>query len=1015
DLEHEAPGLTRSRIEGAGSVRSDGEDVYLTFDGELDPLNLGVVEQVASGTGLTGEIEGPVRISGRLGDLRVETDLEAPQGQVGLVARFDARNLATGYTLDATLDGFELSDLVDSLPSPTTVTGRISARGRGLSREALEGEVDVQLRSSRVARFTVDTARALLRVGGGQIVLDTLDASTNVAQLSGAGALGLDAEHPDAVLRVLFRNDSLQTMRPLLLGDTVIAADTLSPLEREVLTAGGVDPDTLPTAAAVALDGRLRGEVSLRGWVDDFTADGTVAVEEVLYGSNFVRGADLTFTASRLPSLDGAMDGTLVVDSVFWSGRSLAGGRVDIEYTRPDGRVAVELRRHDAEDYRARASFEADSLGGSVELEELALRFDVVQWALEDTAVVDWDATGIRVRDFTLIRPGGDSMRLHADGVLPREGEAEFDLQVQRLNLERTTGLMQLGETVRGLLDLELRVRGTASRPVASGFVAVDSLAFRNLLLTRVEGDVDYENRRAAGTLEAWRGDLLAARVEGSYPMEISLQEMAVRIPPEPVDLRAVVDSFPLAGLSTLIEAVESVQGTVSGELRLAGTPESLDPSGTLDVQGGAFALPDLGIRPNGISGTVSLVGNSTAEVDLRARSVGDVRIDGTVALDPPSNPEFDLAISASGFQAINRRDLQARVGGDLSLAGTYQQPVITGTARVDEGILRIEEFARGSEVIDLSDPRFFDVVDTSFVAAQPDIQVSPNPFLQNLRVEVELGVQRNTWLRSPSMNIEMGGDLVVNWNRNTGDLVLTGELNAIRGTYSLYGRQFQVQEGTIEFVGTPGLNPNLSIQTVTRLRTAEQELLNITASVTGTLAEPRVSLSSDAQPPIAESDLVSYLFFGQPTYALQSQQDQAVVERALGGISSYALGALGSVVQQAGLGIDYLSVSREDSFETGGSAGLGSAFASTQVEIGQYITNDLFVSAVLQPLGRVTGSDRTRDPWGVRAEWQFGDVWTVEGFYEDRFTRGGGAGFSAFTPELAKIFGFFLYREWGY
>ncbi|MFP3948578.1 MAG: translocation/assembly module TamB domain-containing protein, partial [Longimicrobiales bacterium] len=687
--------------------------------------------------------------------------------------------------------------------------------------------------------------------------------------------------------------------------------------------------------------------------------------------------------------------------------------------TRPAGRVVLELQRHEAEDYRGRASFQADSLDGSVELEELALRFDAVEWALEDTAFVDWDSAGIQVRDFTLVRPGDDPMRLHADGILPREGEADFDLQIQRLNLERTMGLMQLDEPLRGRLDLELRVRGTAARPVASGSVAVDSLGFRNLLLTRVEGDVEYEDRRASGTLEAWRDDLLAARVEGSYPVELSLQDMDSRVPTEPVDVRAVVDSFPLAGLATLTEAVDDVQGTVSGEVRLAGSPESLDPSGALNVQGGAFSLPGLGIRPNGIAGTVSLTGGSTAEVDLRATSLGDARIEGTMALTPPSDPELDLSISASGFQGIDRLDLEARLGGDVTLRGTYRQPVITGTARVDEGVLRIEEFARGTEVIDLSDPRFFDVVDTSFVAAQPEIEASPNPFLQNLRVEVELGVQRNTWLRSRSMNVEMGGNLVVNWNRNSGNLVLTGELNAIRGTYSLYGRQFQVQEGTVEFVGTPGLNPTLAIQAVTRLRTAEQEPLNITASVTGTLAEPRVNLSSDAQPPIAESDLVSYLFFGRPTYDLGSQ-NAAVVQQALGAGSSFLVGALGSVVQDVGIGLDYLAVTQESNFGggSGSSTALGSvegAVASTQVEVGQYVTEDLFVSAVLQPLGNVGGAQATQNPWGVRAEWQIGDVWTVEGFYEDRFTRGGGVGFGAFGAELAEIFGLFLYREWGY
>jgi len=864
----------------------------------------------------------------------------------------------------------------------------------------------------------VDTARARVRVGGGEVRLDTLEARTNVARIFGSGALGMDAEHPDAVLRVLLRNDSLETVRPLLLGDTVIAADTLSPLERELLVARGVDLDTLPTEASVALDGRMSGELILRGWVDDFTAEGTISVEELIYGANFVRGGSADVTVSGLPGLDGGVDGILTADSIFWSGRSLAGARAEVVYTRPEGSVLLELRRHPAEDYRARASFEADSLRGSVELEELALRFDDVRWVLEEPAVVDWDPSAIRVRNFALARSQGDSMRLRADGVIPREGEAEFDLQIRRLDLTRLSRLIQVEDDgVGGRMDVDLRLRGTATEPIATGFVGVDSLRYRNVLLTRAEGDVAYEDRRASGTFEAWRGELLAARIEGSHPLDLSLADMGVDVPSEPMDLRAVVDSFPLAGLSTVIDAMENVTGTVSGEIQAGGLPDDVDASGSLRVQGGAFTLAALGIRPTAVNGTIALEGTSTARVDLRARSLGEMAIQGTMGLSSPTNPELDLQITAAGFQAIDRRDLQARLGGDLSLTGTYERPVVTGSAQVDEGILRIEEFERGADVIDLSDPRFFDVVDTSFVSMDPAIQPAQNPFLQNLRVQVDLRVQRNTWLRSQAMNVEMGGDLVINWNRNTGDLVLTGELNAIRGTYSLYGRQFQVQDGTVEFVGTPGLNPNLGIQAVTRMRTQQREPLNIVASVTGTLQEPRVTLTSDAQPPIAQSDLVSYLIFGQPSYALGSSQTQ-VFRRAVGAASSVALGALGSVVQETGLGIDYVSVTQEASFGDEGSgtlAGVGGAVRSTQVELGQYLTEDIFVSAIFRPLTGVGQADDNRNPWrGVRAEWQMGDVWTLEGFFEDRFTREN-VSFGALGEDFAEIYGLFLYREWGY
>lgn len=269
-------------------------------------------------------------------------------------------------------------------------------------------------------------------------------------------------------------------------------------------------------------------------------------------------------------------------------------------------------------------------------------------------------------------------------------------------------------------------------------------------------------------------------------------------------------------------------------------------------------------------------------------------------------------------------------------------------------------------------------------------------------------------------MNVEMGGDLVINWDRSGGDLVLTGQLAATRGTYSYFNRQFQVSEGAVEFVGTPGLDPNLNIQAATRLRTTEGEPLTITAAVAGTLTEPRVSLSSDAQPPIAESDLVSYLVFGRPSFALASGESSMLQGMAGQVVGEFGLGVvanqLGSVAAQE-VGADYFAVSQ------GGGAGPSSgtprgSVASTQVEAGWYLRQNIFVSLLSRPLiGVDSRSPGQSQSWfgGVRAEWQLGDVWTVEGFYEDRFSRERVVGFGELGYRLSKILGFFLYRDWGY
>jgi autotransporter translocation and assembly factor TamB len=242
-----------------------------------------------------------------------------------------------------------------------------------------------------------------------------------------------------------------------------------------------------------------------------------------------------------------------------------------------------------------------------------------------------------------------------------------------------------------------------------------------------------------------------------------------------------------------------------------------------------------------------------------------------------------------------------------------------------------------------------------------------------------------------------------------------------VRGTYSRFGRQFQVQQGTVRFIGTPGLDPDLNILAVNRLRVRDGEPLNIFALLEGTLLSPRVTLSSDAQPPIASSELVSYLIFGRPTYELASAEF-SLVQGEFGGLFGSAAGAgaslafgalgtqLGSAVAQE-IGLDYFAISQAQ-----GSANFGTGFESalraTQVEVGWYVAQDVFLALLLRPLLGINSSGIS----GARLEWRATDQWTVEGFLEDRFARELNTGFSINEAfQVPKVWGLFLAREWGY
>jgi hypothetical protein len=379
----------------------------------------------------------------------------------------------------------------------------------------------------------------------------------------------------------------------------------------------------------------------------------------------------------------------------------------------------------------------------------------------------------------------------------------------------------------------------------------------------------------------------------GRIPLDLRFGAVAERRLDLPLRVSISADSLPPALPLGLLDGFSNIRGRIDGTVALEGT--TLDPSlsggFTLRAASADWDVTGLGYRD--ASGSFLLEGDRLVNVNLVTRAVdpraragrgiaaqsgGAGVVSGRLDLTTLSDPIFQLTLTADRTYAAKRRDVEAVVSGTVVLGGRYTRPEISGSLRIDQGTLDIDEIYRQYLVVglELDDPGLLSIVDTSLVAVRPLLATSQNPFLRNLDVRnLQVAVANESWLRSRDMDVEVTGNLNVTFDRRQEDLRLTGVLNVERGTYTLYypplqSRRFQVRQGVVEFPGTPGLDPNLSITAAYRAR-AQGEPLDVLAVVSGTLQGPRVRLSSDAQPPISESDLASYLFFGVPTWEVAS------------------------------------------------------------------------------------------------------------------------------------------------
>ena len=1010
-----------------GVLLESAGEIQTSFSGELRPLSIAGLFGEESPLSRLGLARGKFRAEGPLSDFVLRSDLTTEGGRLTLESRFDARSPLASYRIRAEAFDYNASEIAPGLPEGTVVSGSFDLFGEGGDLRTAELVGGLSLSDSRFADLAVDSVTVDLRISEGIVTMENLQGRIGDVMVEGAGRLATAGDGSPEELRLTFETESVEGLRPLLLGREVIARDTLTILERQILEFEGIDPDALPTLSEVLVSGRLAGELTIGGSFENLSVAGRAGLEDGFYGGDYVEQAEVSFSVTRPFSSERDVSVQLDASGIRVIEREFASVSASITYRQPSGSVDVVFLISPEESYLGRASLDEEGDIRTIHLDELVFRFPEERWNLGGPSTISWDPDGLTFRDFRMRSPGLGGMRFQAQGRVPFNGAADFLLEVDALDVSRIAHALQLGEVLEGVVDMDLRVTGTDEEPVMDLALSTDGFRFREFVLDRLESNVDYADRLAAGDVTLWSDSLQVLTVTGELPLDLSFNAVEERLPAEVINLVVMSNQLPLSLLMAPFPGYQEVVGTMSGRVDVGGTSRSLAPRGQLTVDGGGAFLSGLGVRQQDIEGTLDWFQDGRLEVDVGARALGTARVEGTVTLATLLDPGFDLDIRFDGFQAIDRRDVTGLVSGDARLEGSYSRPVISGDLFVDEGTLFLEEFQRVAEVSDLFFERSAALADLSPLDATPGgsqpVVSSQNPFLQNIRMEnTTLTVQRDTWIRGEQMSVELDGQLDVLYDRLSQDLALEGVLEAVRGSYALefvsrnLTRRFQVDGGTVQFLGTPGFNPDLGLTATNNIRTPQGDRFTIIADVTGTLASQRVALSTD-EPGFTEEDLLSYLLFGRPSYALTSGQSQAFGNAVTAGLTNLGLSSLsnqlGTVVTQ-GLGldfVDYLSITQQDLGAFGGSA-LGGALGTTVVETGFYLVDDIFVTVLYRPV-RQPGLGRVP---GLRVEWAPSQSYTIESYFEDRFLRGRSLGFGEFGVQSeGKGLGLSIFREWAY
>jgi hypothetical protein len=1046
DLTHIENGA-RSRLTGRATVRTAG-GMWLDVDARARPVSLYTVGRFVPALELRGAAAGPIRLTGTMHNLAVNSSLRFTDGgELDVRGSLDLASTEKGYDLAAAMKLFNANTVVARLPQ-TSLTAKMTAKGRGFSPATMTMTATADVAASQYDSLAIDSASLRVGIANGMLTARKIALSGSRAIVTAAGTFGL-AEGRSGQLVVRGQLDSLQRFARFFPHDTGMVAprparvakamaqareDSLriaraTEVERAVTGAPApkLKANIPPPVRADSVSGHVQLAATITGGLSRFDARARMAgADFAAFGSTAAAArADLAWTNARTPQSKIAIG--VQLDAASVKGFALDSVDTRLSYSNNTGTVDVGVWQDHVREYSLAGDYVLRLDEKELRLARSQLRFDTTVWRGTRTAAIRWGARGIEIRNLEL--RNGANGRIYANGLLPTKGNASLQVAIDNFQVSDIAGLMESDLPFDGMFSVNGTIEGTLGDPRFRLALGVAHASYGGTKVPELHGTLNYARRVLTTRIDASReGGTAMATLSGQLPIDLALQrtDTGSRLGRGAVTLDLVADSLPLELIPKFTDAVAGVTGRAAGKIAVRGTIAKPQLAGALALDRGYFKIVATGMQMRNVAGFVRMR-NDTVYVDsISGTASGPVRLSGTIGVSSFSNPDFDLHLFAQNARVLDNEQGMLRADAELTMAGPMSATYVSGRTRVRSGVIYIPE-PDNKSVISAGDPALFNVIDTSVVTDR-EMLPTQSPLLAGLRMDVTLHVSRNTWVRSREANVEIytaDEGLSVHVDRAKQTLALDGVVSTDNGQYTFLTKRFTIKRGSAMFIGASGtngepMNPTLQVTGEYQVTLPQQTALNIQVLIGGTLLRPKLTLQSDAQPPLSQSDLLSYLAFGRSSSSLlQNEGSSASSGNASGSIvgtgaamayKRLAAVGIGVIADQfegeasRSLGADVFNITPADvAPEIYTPNGISDFLAGTQVELGKYIDPRTYLS--------LRAAGKGYPGIGLRQRTAKGFIYEMS--FEPRFPVTAPSLDAAGNRHQFGVFGAFVTREW--
>jgi translocation and assembly module TamB len=473
--------------------------------------------------------------------------------------------------------------------------------------------------------------------------------------------------------------------------------------------------------------------------------------------------------------------------------------------------------------------------------------------------------------------------------------------------------IRRLGNSeVRGTLNGEFELEGLHRDARANLRLETQQLRIRDLVLTagsaqvvvrpgsfdarvRLEESPAFAEARLSGA-STW-GESLVPVIDDSRALRAGLSASRFRI----------ATLLPFAG-GVFSDLDGRLDSEMSAEIDRRARTTRL--SGVAALKGGVFELAAGGgefhdvdaklvLKPDG---TVQLESMTAQGVNGRLRLTASARFDGLgwasseAHLLIPANSPIPLTLEGAGYgtvfgqidllavRAPNQRDVLMDI--DVPTLNVMLPATSTRTVRQLEPMkdVRLGSRQSGDQFVPLPTRRR---------TAQASVETPEIP--AQVKISLNLGKEIKV-TRGNSLEVTLTGrpQLVL-----TNSVDVSGQLQLLRGFLDIEGKRFEIEQGTVSFVGKDPTNPQAD---VTATWTAPDGTI-VYAEFSGPLRTGRVTLRSD--PPLPSNEILALMLFGGTDLLSGSSSSQARASgsNVIGVAQGAATQPINHALQDYGLG----------------------------------------------------------------------------------------------------------------